>query len=160
MYYSGKRWGHELGLSACFRQWRADSHCRFLHGYPLAFEAQFRAETLDARNWVQDFGSLKPVKAYLEQTFDHKLVVAEDDPEKDLLCSLAGHGVADVLVVPSVGCEMFAQQVYWWIYHWLQTEASSFRNIGGFNVQRVHLEWVKCQEHAGNWAAFEGVKKS
>ncbi|SVB70610.1 uncharacterized protein METZ01_LOCUS223464, partial [marine metagenome] len=27
MYQSTKTYGNEVGLSCCFRQWRADSHC-------------------------------------------------------------------------------------------------------------------------------------
>jgi 6-pyruvoyltetrahydropterin/6-carboxytetrahydropterin synthase len=154
MYYSGKRWGHELGLSACFRQWRAQSHCRYLHGYPLAFEALFRAETLDANNWVQDFGSLKPVKAYLEQLFDHKLIVAYDDPQGDYISSLAGLDVADVVILPQVGCEAFAQHVFEWIEKWLKEQETSYVPGTYHLAQRVQLQWVKCQEHAGNWAMY------
>lgn len=155
MYYSGKRWGHELGLSACFRQWRAQSHCRFLHGYPLAFEAQFRARTLDANNWVQDFGSLKPVKSWLEQTFDHKTIVAEDDPEMALFLIMKDHQLSDLMTLPTTGCEGFAEFVYNFIDGWLREQASSFDKRSGFAVQRVHLDWIKCQEHGGNWAIYD-----
>ena len=55
-YYSLKKYGHERGLSAAFRQWRADSHCKFLHGYSLEFEFEFGADELDEKNWVVDFG--------------------------------------------------------------------------------------------------------
>lgn len=41
--------------------------------------------------------------------FDHKLLVAEDDPQKDILCSLAGLDVADVLVLPKIGIEACAE---------------------------------------------------
>ena len=40
-YYSKKKYGHERGLSAAFRQWSAESHCRFIHGYSLEFEFVF-----------------------------------------------------------------------------------------------------------------------
>ena len=32
MFLSTKTYGHDLGLSAAFRQWRAESHCRLIHG--------------------------------------------------------------------------------------------------------------------------------
>ena len=36
VWRSTKTYGHEEGLSCCFRQWRAThSHCRLLHGYAL-----------------------------------------------------------------------------------------------------------------------------
>ena len=61
-YYSTKTYGHNIGLSAVFRQPHADhSHCRFLHGYSLQFKFTFGSSDLDHRNWVQDFGGLKPL---------------------------------------------------------------------------------------------------
>ena len=36
-FLSSKKYGHDRGLSTAFRQWRADSHCRFMHGYSLEF---------------------------------------------------------------------------------------------------------------------------
>lgn len=79
-FRSTKTYGHDIGLSCCFRQWRSASHCRFLHGYALAVHLEFEADDLDARSWVMDFGSLKPVRQWLVQTFDHKTLVAADDP--------------------------------------------------------------------------------
>ena len=80
-YYSTKRYGHNIGLSACFRQPHANhSHCRFLHGYSLAFKFTFGCKELDERNWVVDFGGLKPLKKWLEETFDHKVVLDRQDP--------------------------------------------------------------------------------
>ena len=72
-YYSTKTYGHNIGLSACFRQPNAHSHCKFLHGYSLQFKFTFSCDSLDERNWVVDFGGLKPLKAWLENTFDHQL---------------------------------------------------------------------------------------
>ena len=83
-YISTKTYCHNLGLSVCFRQWRADSHCKYLHGYSLEIGFKFQAEELDLRNWIVDFGSLKSLKGLLEDTFDHKCLVAEDDPRKVL----------------------------------------------------------------------------
>src|SRR5437763_777464 len=111
-FLSTKTFGHELGLSSCFRQWRADSHCKLLHGYALSVKFVFTAEELDCRNWVVDFGSLKSLKTMLENTFDHKLLVAEDDPQLDTICALAGFGIAEVIVVPATGCEAFAQLIF------------------------------------------------
>ena len=87
-FRSTKTYGHEIGLSACFRQWRAESHCRLLHGYALAVKFVFESEELDVRNWVVDFGSLKTLKGWLEDTFDHTLLVANDDPWKHKLMEL------------------------------------------------------------------------
>src|SRR4051812_22439004 len=79
---STKTYPHSIGLSCCFRQWRAlHSHCRFLHGYALQVKLTFVAQTLDERNWVVDFGGLKDIKERLTELLDHKTIVARDDPE-------------------------------------------------------------------------------
>jgi 6-pyruvoyltetrahydropterin/6-carboxytetrahydropterin synthase len=38
-----KTYGDDLGLSVAFRQWRADSHCRYLHGYAIGVRLTFEA---------------------------------------------------------------------------------------------------------------------
>lgn len=111
MHLITKTYGHDLGLSACFRQWRAQSHCRFLHGYALSIKLTFAADILDENNWVMDFGGLKPVKQWLVDTFDHKLLAAEDDPKLIRFRAMAEEGLCDLLVLPYVGCEGFAAYV-------------------------------------------------
>lgn len=147
MYKSTKTFGHELGLSCCFRQHKADSHCRLLHGYALAIHIEFGAEELDARNWVVDFGSLKALKGILEDNFDHKLLVAEDDPMKDELCMLAGLGLAEVIVLPKVGCEAFAEMIFKVTEQWLRD--------AGYG-ERVSVCSVEVREHGANSAIYLG----
>jgi 6-pyruvoyltetrahydropterin/6-carboxytetrahydropterin synthase len=144
-YQSTKTYGHELGLSCCFRQWRADSHCNKLHGYALSFKVTFEALDLDARNWVVDFGSLKSFKGLLEGTFDHKLVVAEDDPDLGLIMQLRDRGIADVITVPKAGCEAFAELVGGVLEVWLIDNGYS---------PRVRLVSVECREHGANSALW------
>ena len=75
-YYSTKTYGHNIGLACVFRQPNADhSHCHLLHGYSLAFKFTFGCKELDNKNWAVDFGGLKPLKAWLEDHFDHKLAL-------------------------------------------------------------------------------------
>ena len=79
MHKSYKRF---IGYSTAFRQWKADSHCSYIHGYALCFKVWFEGE-LDDKNWVIDFGCFKRngVKEWLKGWFDHTTVIAEDDPE-------------------------------------------------------------------------------
>lgn len=100
-----------------YRQWRADSHCNLIHGYALSFHFEFESETLDARNWVVDFGSLKPLKGLLEEWFDHTLLVAEDDPMKNELSRLGELGLAKITMVERTGCEGIAD----WLYEYINT---------------------------------------
>lgn len=146
-YRCGKTYGHDIGLTAVFRQHRAQSHCRFLHGYALSIHLEFEADELDERNWVVDFGSLKSFKQQLTDTFDHKLVVAEDDPQLDDLSMLAGLGLADIVVVESTGCEAFAKLVYEGAELWLKDAGYS---------PRVRMHSVTVKEHGANSATYTG----
>lgn len=141
VYKSTKSFGPEFGLSCCFRQHNAKSHCSKLHGYALSVHLEFEAATLDENGWVIDFGSFGPIKSWLKGNFDHKLLVAEDDPSLNGLLSLQGLGVADVLIVPRTGCEAFAMMIYVYVQGWLIS-------IG--EGQRVHLGKVEVREHQGN----------
>ena len=145
MFRSTKTYGHEIGLSAAFRQWKAESHCRLIHGYALAVRLEFEAEELDVRNWVVDFGSLKSLKGMLEDTFDHKLLVAEDDPHRAELQRLQELGLADVVIVPATGCEKFAEMVYECVEVWLKDNGYA---------PRCRIAKVEVSEHGANSAIF------
>lgn len=144
-YLSTKTYGSELGLSAVFRQWRADSHCNQLHGYSLSFRFVFEATELDYRNWVVDFGGLKGLKLALQHHFDHKTVVAEDDPKREVLEALSDEGVADIIIVPAVGCEKFAE-----LACDLATEELKAMGL----TERVRVVEVECSEHGANSAIY------
>lgn len=145
-YLSTKTFTHAQGLSCAFRQWRAESHCRFIHGYALQIRVEFETEDLDERNWVVDFGSLKSFKGMLEDTFDHKLIVAEDDPQIDDLTMLQQLGLAQVVILPAAGCEKFAEYVFGAAETWLQSNGYS---------PRVRVKRVEVSEHPANSAVVE-----
>ena len=148
-YQSTKTFGHHLGLSVAFRQHKAGSHCRFVHGYALAFRFVFEANELDERHWVVDFGSLQSLKGWLEDTFDHKVIVAEDDPQ--IAWFREGHrlGVLDLVELPAAGCEKFAEYVFGATETWL--EANGY-------APRCRLVSVEVMEHGANSAIFTGSK--
>lgn len=176
-YRITKTYGHDLGLSACFRQHRATSHCRFLHGYALSFKFTFETDRLDANNWVLDFGGLRPLKDWLCDTFDHKLLVAADDPMRERLEALMPfelgtiHGgdrdgqqcrmyklgdpatLADILIVEAVGCEAFARMAWvradWLLSDWREREVAPLTN-------GVRLVEVEVREHGANSAIYTG----
>lgn len=145
MHYSTKTYGHEIGLSAAFRQHRAHSHCRFIHGYALAVKFTFAARELDACNWVVDFGGLKSLKGILEANFDHKLLVAQDDPMLDELRALGHLGLAQIIEVPATGCEAFAEMIFEVTEQWLRD--------AGF-APRCWLVSVEVREHGANSAIY------
>jgi 6-pyruvoyltetrahydropterin/6-carboxytetrahydropterin synthase len=140
-----KSFDHAEGLSCCFRQWQAaGSHCRFLHGYALAFRFTFAADTLDDRGWCIDFGGLKPLRAWLHDMFDHTTLVAQDDPELARFQALAADGLLQLRVVPGIGCEAFAALAHGWAQDFAAAQS------GG----RVRVVQVEVSEHAGNTAIF------
>lgn len=146
MYYSTKTYGNEQGLSCCFRQWRANSsHCSRLHGYSIGIRLVFMAESLDDRNWVQDFGGLKDFKKWAEFMFDHTLIVAKDDPYIHYFQNLDMQSLADVREVDAVGCEKFAELCYEYMNELLKTQ------------DRVKLKSAEVFEHGANSAIYEGV---
>lgn len=162
-YYSTKTYGNDRGLSCCFRQWRAShSHCSTLHGYSIGIRLVFESETLDSRNWCMDFGGLKEFKAWADDTFDHTLLISEDDPHLEIFKQLdaikGGYndsGVCNLRIVPGVGCELFAKMAYEKmseILHSMQTEGT-----GRYQVNpNVRLKSAEVFEHAGNSAIYEG----
>jgi 6-pyruvoyltetrahydropterin/6-carboxytetrahydropterin synthase len=152
MFYVTKTYDHNLGMSACFRQPQAKSHCRDPHGYPLAFKLTFGALELNSDHWVIDFGGLKEIKQWLADTFDHKTILAADDPAlEDFRALYAKHGFADILTLPFVGCEGFAKFVYDHVDAWLTDNHCLACDIRG-----LHLVSVEVREHAGNSAIYSG----
>lgn len=141
-FFSLKKYGHERGLSAAFRQWRAESHCKYLHGYSLEFEFEFGAEKLDERNWVVDFGGLKDLEAWLRLNFDHKTLVASDDPKLSEFKTLNESGIIDMVVVESTGAEMFAKMA-------MEYSSTMIQEKYG---DRCWVESVTVREHGANSA--------
>lgn len=145
-WLSTKTYGADRGLSCAMRQWAADSHCALLHGYSLGFRFTFAAEQLDARGWVVDFGAggFGQIRQWLHATFDHTLLVAEDDPFRRDLMRLAELGLANVKVVPGASCERLAQFVF----------ESTQPIVDAATKGRCWIAEVECAEHGANSAIF------
>jgi 6-pyruvoyltetrahydropterin/6-carboxytetrahydropterin synthase len=103
-----------------------------------------------------DFGGLKPVKKFLEDTFDHKTIVAVDDPELGALQALE---CMSLTVLPRVGCEAFAEHIGLWVQDWLTHQLWNYnvrRTPGGqeYRVNRVNLHHCEVREHGANSAIW------
>lgn len=145
-YASTKTYGHETGLSCCFRQWRAThSHCQNLHGYALSVRLTFEATALDHRNWVVDFGGLKDMKQWLQDTFDHTTVTAHDDPHLDWFHQGHEMGILKLVILPGVGCEQFASLIWAKATEWLEANGLS---------PRCRVAEVEVREHGANSAIY------
>ena len=145
-YYSTKHYGHNIGLSAVFRQPNADhSHCHLLHGYSLAFTFTFGCNELDEKNWAVDFGGLKPLKQWLEDNFDHKVVLDENDPKLHHFHVLEDAGLCKVNIMDGVGAEMFAKHAFEYADKLIRTNTND----------RCWVHEVECAEHGANSAIYK-----
>ena len=134
----------ELG-SCAFRQPKAKSHCRHIHGYRLISKLWFGCNELDSNNWVMDFGGLKDLKTLLEQTFDHTLVVDEKDPQLGLFRQLAAADTAKLVIMKDgVGIEKFSEYVF--------KVADKF--VSDVTNKRVWVTKVEVWEHEKNSAIY------
>lgn len=154
-YQVTKTYGHDLGLSCAFRQHKANhSHCSFLHGYALAFEFIFESNTLDGRSWVIDFGGLKGLKGWLTDKFDHKTVIAKDDPAMEAFQVLHDQKIIDLVVLDRVGCETFAKVAFYEAQRQVNELNLQHEKAGRFH--RVQVISCKCSEHGSNSATYIG----
>jgi 6-pyruvoyltetrahydropterin/6-carboxytetrahydropterin synthase len=146
-FYSTKHYGHNIGLSAVFRQPNADhSHCHLLHGYSLAFTFTFGCDTLDNKNWAVDFGGLKPLKAWLEDHFDHKLALDINDPYLAKFQELEALDLAEIRIFDGVGAEKFAEHAFTFADALIREKTNN----------RCYCVRVECAEHGANSAIYEG----
>ena len=135
--------------STAFRQWRAQSHCRLIHGYRLQCKLWFSADSLDDNNWVYDFGGCKEIKKILEKQFDHTTCVAEDDPELQTFKDLDMKAMIDLRIMPAVGIEKTAEWVFDTVNNYVRSTTKD----------RVRVIKVEVWEHEGNSAIYENDSK-
>lgn len=146
-YHSSKKFGP---ISVAHRQWRAESHCRFIHGYGRSVELTFECAELDHHGWVMDFGNLKSIKKRIEQEWDHRLLVASDDPKLNLLRAMHQEGLVDLNVLDvysghNPGIEGSCTHLY------------DILNpmVKKLTDQRVRISKVQIWEHENNSATVE-----
>lgn len=150
MFVSTKTYGAERGYTVSYRQWRAESHCNKLHGYALGFHFEFESDSLDVRNWVVDFGSLRTLKEKLDEWFDHTCLVAEDDPEREVFKRLHDSGLIKMVEVSATGCEGLAEFLFNYVdEYWLAENGYA---------PRVSLRSVEVRETGANSARYERSK--
>ena len=146
-YRVTKTYGHDKGVSCAFRQWRAESHCKFIHGYSLSFAITFEAEEGDLTDegWVIDFGDLNWLEDKLRFWFDHTTILASDDPLLDFFKAQNSRSLR-LRELNKVGCEAFARHVYLLVFI-------------KYYSKRQNVVKVTCSEHSGNSATYIGGKR-
>jgi 6-pyruvoyltetrahydropterin/6-carboxytetrahydropterin synthase len=114
-----------------------DGICKHPHGHNAVVEIEIKAEGLDGRNMVVDFGDIRRVmKTWIDRELDHKMILRGDDP---LVASLHALGEPVYVVDTNPTAERIARLIY---------DVSRERQL---NVSRVTV-W----ETPTSWATYEG----
>lgn len=100
-----------IDIPFAHRQPAHDGHCRHIHGHNWAFEFEFAAREKDQCGFVVDFGKLKELRDWLDEKFDHRLVLNIDDPLAQTLAAAQASTGAKVMLVPDCSCEGLAETV-------------------------------------------------
>jgi 6-pyruvoyltetrahydropterin/6-carboxytetrahydropterin synthase len=145
-FFSTKKLGP---ISTGHRQWRDDGHCSWVHGYGRYIQFTFACNELDERQWVMDFGDLRDIRKLIELNWDHKLLLASDDPLLVKFTELAELGgvslnVMDVTIGHGPGIEGSCKFIY------DLTQPMIDKKTNG----RVWISQVEIWEHENNSAIY------
>lgn len=141
LFTSTKRF---TGFPCTHRQWIADSHCKFIHGYSREFYFEFQCHELTEEGWVVDFGGLKEVKAWLDSMFDHTFLASENDPHMELFEEMDKKGIIQLRVLPNVGMEGTAKFVFEKVDQMIKKQTSN----------RAWLKLTEVRENEKNSAIY------
>lgn len=143
-------------FSVALRQHKAiHSHCQLLHGYAIEFKVWFASieeveeNQLDEMDWIVDFGifSRNGLKDWLDEMFDHTVIVHQDDPQLESFVFLQELGIAKLTIVSRIGAESLARMVFEKFNH-------VFSNTEG---GRIKVTKVECFENKKNSSIYEEI---
>lgn len=127
------------------RQPEHKGHCHFIHGHNWAFKFTFAAHQLDVNQFVIDFGSLGWLKNFLNEMFDHTLVLNLDDPELEhIRDSIGKTDLALIRCVRNCGAEGLAEFLFRTVNEMLE----------GRTAGRVYITEVAVFEDDKNSATY------
>ena len=86
----------------------------------------------------------KSPKEFFTWLLDHTTVIAEDDPYLEHFKQMDTDGIIQLRVLPSVGCERFAEYLYETINNFLKEETEG----------RVKAVKIEVYEHERNSASY------
>lgn len=89
-----------------------------------------------------DFGGLKEVKTWLEDHFDHTLLIDADDPLMATFQDLQEQGACKLVIFDDVGMEGTAKVVFEWLDAWVHNKTEG----------RVWVQSVEVRENEKNSA--------
>jgi 6-pyruvoyltetrahydropterin/6-carboxytetrahydropterin synthase len=127
--------------------------CRFPHGHTRTIEVVLRADRLDANDMVCDYKALKTVVLRELERFDHAMLLAADDPQREVFAPFSERLV--LLEDGDPTTEVLAR-------HLFRRVAAAFRpgrevEDGGATYrvpEGVRVEAVRVWETATTWAEY------
>jgi 6-pyruvoyltetrahydropterin/6-carboxytetrahydropterin synthase len=131
-------------LKAAHRQWRHAGHCHFAHGENWTLHITMACEKLDEQNFVIDYGALRPLRAEIEQLFDHTLLIDHDDPARAQFEALHEQGLCDLRIVESASAEGLCKIVM----------GMADKCVRGLTGGRAWVEEVTVEEDTKNTATL------
>ena len=139
--------GHRNWVAA-FNASRDSVKCSKIHGYSRYVQLTFQGE-LDDKGWVMDFGDCKYIKQWLEDQWDHKVLVSDNDPELANLKLVEEMKLLDLTIVPTAnnwgpGIEGSATWLGDVMNEWVKTKTNG----------RVTIAKVEIWEHEFNSAVY------
>ena len=146
LFTSTKRFS---GFPCTHRQWLADSHCKYIHGYSREFYFEFQCKELTNEGWVVDFGGLKDVKKWLDYMFDHTFLASENDPHMTLFEELNSKDIIQLRKLPNVGMEGTAQYVFNYVNKLISEKTEG----------RAWVKTVEVRENEKNSAIYDANLK-
>ena len=124
------------------RRYAHDGHCAFVHGYSRSFTFWFRCNEQTENGFVMDFGDLGEIKSWLEEHFDHTLLLDSDDPLLPDFKALESKGACKLVVFKDVGMEGTCEFVKEHMDQWLEQKTNG----------RVWLHSIEVRENNKNSA--------
>lgn len=146
-YFSTKKFGP---ISTGHRQWRDNGPCKHVHGYGRTIQLVFGCTSLDDKMWVQDFGGLKELRQWIELQWDHRLLLASDDPQLEQFAELHNRDAMNINVMDVTrgwgpGIEGSCKFLYDHLQPYIHKQSEG----------RVWIEGVEVWEHDNNSAMYQ-----
>ena len=133
-------------LPCAHRRHAHDGHCAYVHGYSRSITFWFRATERTENGFVMDFGHLAEVKSWLEDHFDHTLLLDAGDPLLPEFEALEKRGACKLVVYKDVGMEGTCEFLKNHMDNWLKKKTAG----------RVWLHSVEVRENNKNSARLIG----
>lgn len=134
-------------LASAYRNHKSSSNCFLLHGYCRDVLVEFGCNQLDRQGFVMDYGDLKEVSRWLEDTFDHVTVLQADDPLVPQFLQLEAAGALKLTLLPCVSCEGWAMYIAKHIHQTVMVKTEG----------RVWVNSVEVRENGKNSSTYHNT---